>query len=132
MVKVGENWVCPYCRHAQAITQERHEIELRAISVKECELGNLGYGVESTACANAECKKLSLEFFLVSRGPWDGNGGFEVKGIFEDWRLLPSSFALPQPDYIPEVLRRDYGEACAIRNLSPKASATITRRKRCG
>jgi hypothetical protein len=42
--------------------------------------------------------------------------------------LLPASFAKPQPDYIPEPLRRDYEEACAIRDLSPKASATTTRR----
>jgi Domain of unknown function (DUF4145) len=44
------------------------------------------------------------------------------------WELLPASSAKPPPDYIPEALRRDCEEACAIRDLSPKASATITRR----
>ena len=45
--------------------------------------------------------------------------------------MEPTSFIFcenPQPDYIPEAVRRDYIEACAIRDLSPKASATITRR----
>jgi hypothetical protein len=32
------------------------------------------------------------------------------------------------PDYIPEGLRENYAEACAIQNLSPKASATLARR----
>jgi hypothetical protein len=51
-----------------------------------------------------------------------------VKRHIGFWHLLPSSSAKPQPDYIPEAIRRDYAEACAIRDLSPKASATIIRR----
>ncbi|WP_183711553.1 DUF4145 domain-containing protein [Bradyrhizobium sp. ERR14] len=44
------------------------------------------------------------------------------------WNLLPASTAKPQPTCVPEPLRADYAEACAIRDLSPKASATIIRR----
>jgi hypothetical protein len=128
MPNVGENWVCPYCGHAQVVTKDRHDLDLRSISVEECALGDLGYGIEATICANIECKKLSLDFFLVSRGHWKNSGGFEINGVIQNWRLLPSSFARPQPDYIPERLRRDYEEACAIRDLSANASATITRR----
>ncbi|GAB2654881.1 hypothetical protein GCM10027193_05590 [Arenimonas aestuarii] len=32
------------------------------------------------------------------------------------------------PDYIPSPLREDYAEACRIRELSPKASATLSQR----
>ena len=32
------------------------------------------------------------------------------------------------PDYVPKAIRDDYTEACAIRDLSPKASATLSRR----
>jgi hypothetical protein len=46
----------------------------------------------------------------------------------QSWRLIPESSAVPQPDYIPEPLRADYYEACRIRDLSPKASATLARR----
>ncbi|ASC06056.1 hypothetical protein S101468_01819 [Acetobacter pasteurianus subsp. pasteurianus] len=42
--------------------------------------------------------------------------------------LLPFSNAKPQPDYIPKPIREDYYEACKIRDLSPKASATLIRR----
>jgi len=32
------------------------------------------------------------------------------------------------PDYVPQAIRDDYYEACAIVDLSPKASATLSRR----
>ncbi|MBV2148535.1 DUF4145 domain-containing protein [Sphingobium sp. AS12] len=44
------------------------------------------------------------------------------------WNLLPENNAKPQPAYIPEPIVEDYVEACRIRNLSPKASATLSRR----
>lgn len=43
-------------------------------------------------------------------------------------RILPTVYSKPQPSYIPASLREDYEEACAIRDLSPKASATLARR----
>jgi Domain of unknown function (DUF4145) len=51
----------------------------------------------------------------------------EVKD-YKSWTLLPPSSAKPQPDCIPQPIRDDYYEACSIRDLSPKASATIIRR----
>jgi hypothetical protein len=44
------------------------------------------------------------------------------------WRLVPPSVAKVFPDYIPLAIRNDYAEACAIKELSPKASATLARR----
>lgn len=40
----------------------------------------------------------------------------------------PISLAKIYPDYIPRTIREDYEEAHAILNLSPKASATLSRR----
>ncbi|MCY7220615.1 DUF4145 domain-containing protein [Streptococcus cristatus] len=40
----------------------------------------------------------------------------------------PISLAKAYPDYIPQTIRSDYEEAHAILNLSPKASATLSRR----
>lgn len=42
--------------------------------------------------------------------------------------ILPKSNAIQFPDYVPESIRNDYEEACAIVWLSPKASATLSRR----
>lgn len=45
-----------------------------------------------------------------------------------DFSIHPTSLAKQFPDYIPEAIRQDYEEACAIVSLSPKASATLSRR----
>lgn len=42
--------------------------------------------------------------------------------------VKPISLAKQFPDYIPKAIRQDYEEAYAIVNLSPKASATLSRR----
>jgi hypothetical protein len=77
-------------------------------------------------CANEDCRELSLTEALFEEHQ-DASGRFSaVKRDF--WRMLPSSSAKPQPDFIPKAIRDDYYEACAIRDLSPKASATIARR----
>ena len=44
------------------------------------------------------------------------------------WVLIPQSDAHVLPDYVPRAIVEDYNEACAIRALSPKASATLARR----
>ena len=52
--------------------------------------------------------------------------GFSVKDV--DVMIRPSSLAKRFPSYVPSSIRQDYEEACAIVSLSPKASATLSRR----
>ena len=42
--------------------------------------------------------------------------------------VIPSFTSKSYPDYIPQSIRDDYYEACQIRELSGKASATLSRR----
>ena len=42
--------------------------------------------------------------------------------------IRPQSAAKQYPEYIPQPIREDYEEACAVLQLSPKASATLARR----
>jgi hypothetical protein len=71
----------------------------------------------------------SLSTYRWAENPGAGHARFRIeKPYLKEWTLLPPSSAKPQPDYIPQPIREDYYEACAIRDLSPKASATITRR----
>jgi hypothetical protein len=46
----------------------------------------------------------------------------------ETWNLIPPSSAKVFPEYVPKPIREDYVEACKIRDLSAKASATLSRR----
>jgi hypothetical protein len=63
-------------------------------------------------------------------GSWEQSNIYVRSDATVHWtkRLRPESYAKPLPDHIPQPLRDDYSEACAIRDLSPKASATLSRR----
>jgi hypothetical protein len=55
-------------------------------------------------------------------------GNYDYGEVRERWNLRPASNAKVLPAYIPPAVGQDYREACAIRTLSPKASATLSRR----
>jgi hypothetical protein len=92
----------------------------------ENEFGDFGYRAFAIACLNPECQRVTLSYgiFRQSERWTDWKAGQEI----QTWRLLPESTAKPQPDFIPKALRVDYVEACRIRDLSSKASATLARR----
>ena len=92
-------------------------------------LGDIVLHVQWITCVNAKCRRLSLSVQLmkVQRNSPEAADRYSSSPL-QSWNLLPESTAKPQPDYIPEPIRQDYEEACKIRILSPKASATLARR----
>jgi hypothetical protein len=128
MVNFGENWKCPFCGHAQVLAEERLSQNWNRHWVRGWkEQGAPTVFIRSIVCSNQDCRELSL---TVALGQSLGRGGRDdqIVGPNESWTLLPPSSAKPQPDCIPKPIRDDYYEACAIRDLSPKASATTIRR----
>ena len=122
------NWECPYCNRAQAVTEYQYEKELHEINNPKSIFGPVACFVESIRCANEACKQLQLSFALY-HAKVDRHGNFRLPAkMIQQWRLLPESSAKPQPGYIPQQIVEDYYEACRIRDLSPKASATLARR----
>lgn len=123
----GINWQCPYCRHNATISDSN-----RTVNVNYFNDGNylddyLGLVSFITVCPNQECRRIALDvdLFHTERS----TAGRSICGDpIESWKLLPHSDAVPFPDYVPQAIRQDYEEACKIRRLSPKASATLSRR----
>ena len=80
-------------------------------------------------CPNPKCKQVTVDSQIYNAMPNQGTGGLDKVGRAKYmWRLIPASSARMFPDYIPIAIRNDYAEACAIKDLSPKAAATIARR----
>ncbi len=126
-MEIGSNWTCPYCRHAQVLAVERVHNQALQLHVSGSKWNSPHLNVVAVVCTNGRCKEMTLWTSLTvvqSAGPPHR----EKRLPFKRWPLMPSSHAKPQPDCVPEPLRIDYQEACAIRDLSPKASATIIRR----
>ena len=96
----------------------------------ESAAGNIGIVARAIICANSHCLKATVDV-AVAEASRRSDGRVVISGNsipFIQRRLLPESGAKPQPDYIPQVIRDDYLEACRIKDLSPKAAATLCRR----
>jgi len=80
-------------------------------------------------CPNPKCRKFTLSLlmyeYVTSSAP---PGAHRVGKLLQTWNLIPPSSAKVFPDYVPKVICDDYLEACLIRDPSPKASATLSRR----
>ncbi|MGH6791744.1 MAG: DUF4145 domain-containing protein [Methyloceanibacter sp.] len=122
------NWKCPYCGQSTTITDPNYSNGWMRIRTDLSSLGDCGVRHTAYACPNPDCKSLTLEvelckIFVDSMGNWCAHGEPHLS-----WNLLPESSAKPQPDYIPEEIRKNYYEAARIASLSPKASASLARR----
>jgi hypothetical protein len=97
--------------------------------VGDSSTGTIGLRGSAIACSNPDCTKTAVSITIAKTSLALGNRYFnDPTELVLEQRLLPSSYAKPQPEFIPAALREDYLEACAIRDLSPKASATLARR----
>lgn len=121
-------WTCPYCNQVATITQFNVSIDTHAFE-KDNKLGPLGLQTYVTVCPNSECREFTVTAELYETVQSLYGAGPRIEGDpIHRWNLKPQSAAKPFPDYIPASIRQDYEEACLISGLSPKASATLSRR----
>lgn len=123
------NWVCPWCDRPQAVVADNFQHSAEYIKFHSGADGRIGLGVLAYLCANPECQRTTIEIYLKPFVMVSYNPTIDVAApdIFRE-RVLPRGASRPQPDFIPQAIRADYYEACLIRDLSPKAAATLARR----
>lgn len=106
---------CPFCNHAVAKNPDTYNQSfINFIPIRDRHELNNDFRIDKLKCPN--CLKTSYKIL-----------GLKIKEI-GSLNVFPKSSAISFPEYIPLVLRQDYEEAHAIINLSPKASATLSRR----
>lgn len=120
------SWRCPFCSQPVTITEEQVLSDKTILRISNAE-GQRMLVTRFIVCPNPECKKFALEAKLSEAVPHPDLGWLEGEQI-KEWQLVPQSKAQSFPEYIPAVILSDYNEACLIKDLSPKASATISRR----
>lgn len=125
------NWTCPHCSIVQSVVPSKQNVSSSSIDLKGQSEGDLLLRHTAIGCANADCLKTTIHV-KIAPGIYQGGTGkyiFRPSGpvIFNQF-LHPQGCAKPQPGYVPQALVEDYTEACLIRDLSPKASATLVRR----
>lgn len=116
-------FTCPYCGMVMAIDQTTHQIRYPSFN-NDCGTwtGPAGrcYHDSTIKLDYYKCPNCSA-YTLFAHGI-----GTSVKSI--DTLIKPNSLARQYPEYIPQQIRNDYEEACAVLDLSPKSSATLARR----
>jgi len=119
-------WTCPYCGRATTIAAERFSVGQHGFDHANKHGAQL-ISTQVVICPNPDCRESEITAALFERGIEAGHW-VPVGDSLRRWYLKPSSIAKVFPDYIPRPILEDYEETCLIRDLSPKASATLARR----
>lgn len=114
------SWHCPFCNQLATITDENTTTNYFNFYDRNKD-GTLTLITRTVTCPNTECREYTIEIKLTTNGE-------KISKTLGQWKLRPVSAAKQFPNYIPEPIIKDYNEACLIVTLSPKASATLSRR----
>jgi hypothetical protein len=126
--KESLNWTCPHCSLPTVIT-ESSIVKTNSGQVNmQKSFGSVELECIFIVCPNIKCKKLTLTATLFSTNSISYPPYYSKNTIIKSWKLIPDSTSKVFSEYIPEVLINDYKEACLIKDLSPKSSATLSRR----
>lgn len=121
-------YTCPYCNKPTTVTDPHlFKDEMYIALDQPSNIGKVYMQVTAISCPDPECNRLFLKTTLSNK-IWNPDLRINTYDIKHKWQLLPESGAKVLPDYIPAAIQEDYYEACRIRDLSPKASATLSRR----
>ncbi|MDO8526002.1 MAG: DUF4145 domain-containing protein [Candidatus Omnitrophota bacterium] len=122
----GNSWTCPFCGRPTTITESDVRSDQAELTIENKHGAKLLY-ISWIVCPNDECKEYSLVVtlydYLYTKGV-----GWKLGKYLKSWSLIPQASVKIFPDYIPQVILDDYKEACLIKDLSAKASATLARR----
>lgn len=122
---MANEWTCPFCDKASIVT-EANSFQDQAWFSKDNAHGPRMFNTQWIVCANPKCREFTLVASMFTYRV-RGNGR-DLGERLKVWNLIPSSNAKVFPNYVPQPILTDYVEACVIRDLSPKASATLSRR----
>ncbi|MEO5348437.1 MAG: DUF4145 domain-containing protein [Magnetococcus sp. YQC-3] len=123
------SWQCPYCNQHATMTDQNISIGQHRFNHGNKD-GNLILQTEIHVCPNPDCRQYTIFGALYGAchdrlyNIWKINSDSKLS----TWNLRQNSLAKQFPDYVPETIIADYNEACLIKDLSPKASATLSRR----
>lgn len=126
----GKNWTCRHCGCPQTLTpaQIGNRDLLFDSEATSSKYGTFKLSSQAIACANDDCKELTLEVWLNTNRTHAKVGPGWHFTFLSRHRLRPRSSARQWPAYVPVAIREDYEEACLVADLSPKAAATLARR----
>lgn len=122
------NWECPHCGQHNTVTENisvsDHDVMIENV------LGEIRLKTTIIICANPECNEPTIYANLHNLAfmKINGNKHPSERDEIQKWQLRPLVVVKQFPEYVPVPIFNDYKEAVLIKDLSPKASATLSRR----
>lgn len=119
MLKLKNDFTCSFCGHTFPLIRDTYRCY--ESSFTDSDSSSWSYNPPNIILVKFySCPHCHKESIII-----DGKSD-----NFENIHVLvyPNSLAKQFPEYIPQSIRNDYEEAYSIINLSPKASATLSRR----
>lgn len=130
-------WVCPHCGTTVTLqtSNVNHGHGSAAIDTA-AENEGISIDWETTKCPSKSCGKfvvdVSVHFGRMGKYPHGGRNGQVTanadRPVGIGYARFEPRIGVPLSSHVPQVVKDDYEEACLIRDLSPKASATLCRR----
>lgn len=120
------SWICPHCKHAAIV--RRDDMVSNGFDFPAND-GFKRYKLTAVKCPNPDCGKAVIVIKINELRNFGGT--LSELNPAKTLSVIPSikiERAKNYPAYIPAGILQDYHEACAIADLSPKASATLARR----
>lgn len=120
-------FTCPYCSRIMTVTTSNYKETFQCFDTSYSSIYD-----ELSAALNAGCYQdlIKISFYecpgCQEVSIYLTGYGQKVKGL--SLPIKPQSLAKQFPNYIPKQILDDYKEAYSILYLSPKASATLSRR----
>lgn len=118
--------LCPYCQQHFTVDNNCEFMEIIFYN-KDAKNKKKRLTAGHIVCPNEKCKKPIIDIRLDYLD-LDQNGEISNEEYICSKNIIPGCKIKIFPDYIPIQLRNDYEESCKIVELSPKASATLSRR----
>lgn len=132
---IGKKLQCPHCNCTLANTDDTHKLHIMSLSHSLYD-GRVIYGIDcnnisvdhNTPISNHDESNCIITEYILC--PSCGKTSIIVHNPHQNYTIpiSPKCIRKNFPDYIPEQIRQDYEEACMIAEISPKASATLSRR----
>ncbi|WP_343463021.1 DUF4145 domain-containing protein [Pantoea sp.] len=119
-------WQCPYCGNLATSVAVNSNKEVHSFRA-DTKDGNLIIGTEVLVCPNEECKEYTFKAWINKAEEVHGNL-YDYDTNLHTWMIKPQGVVKSFPSYVPKAILDDYREAALIKDLSPKASATLSRR----
>lgn len=123
----SQEWRCPSCGLLTQLTADRVQGAVFALPNTPGTPGR-ALRILTIVCPNHLCGQLEVTATMHALGQDASGAQTPMDPPLRRWEMLPGPGGKELPDYVPELVGREYAEATQILAISPSASAVLARR----